>query len=110
MTTNKEAKGPYTISSTGPENKYYKYEDYKYKDYKYEGNCQQFGQSTSGFWDVDDKYSDNSATACTEKPEEVKASDIPYEDYMKIVHENELLKQIIIELNKQLYNNKNNLW
>lgn len=96
MTTNKEAKGPYTITSTIPENEYI----------KYRGNYQQFGQSSSGFWDVSDIGSDNSATACTEKPEEVKDSDISYEEYMRVIHENEILKQIIIELNVLLFKEK----
>ena len=49
------------------------------------------------------KGSDNSANACTEKAEEIRPSDIPYDEYMKVVHENEVLKHIIVELNKQLY-------
>ena len=84
--------GSYTITSTTPENKYY----------KYEGNIEHCEQSTSGFWDDTSKGS-ISATACTEKPEEIRPSDIPYEEHMKVVHENEILKQIIVELNKKLY-------
>jgi len=81
------AKGPYTVTSTTPETEYYKFEDERTK-------TGALSSSTSGLWDVNDK---------TEKPEEVKASDIPYEEYIKVVHENELLKQIIVELNKKLY-------
>lgn len=78
------AKGPYTVTSTVPEE----------ESYTLSEDC------PSGFWDVNDKGSNNGATACTEKPE--KVNDIPYEEYMKVVHENNILKQIIIELNKQL--------
>ena len=89
------AKGPYTITSTVPETKYY----------KYEGNIEHCEQSTSGFWDDNSKgpISAYSKEACSEKTEEIKPSDVPYEEYMKIVHENEVLKHIIVELNKQLY-------
>lgn len=84
------AKGPYTVTSTIP----------KGESHTLDEGC------TSSFWDDNNKGSDNSATACTEKPEEVKASDIPYEEYMRVIHENNILKQIIIELNVLLFTEK----
>lgn len=69
---------------------------------KYNGNCEQFGfttttaNETSGYIDVNDvKISD--------KTENIKVADVSYEKYMEVVHENEILKQIIVELNKKLY-------
>ena len=88
------AKDPYLVTSTAPENTYY----------KCESNIEKSEQSASRFWDVNDKGSDNGATACTEKPE--KVSDIPYEEYMRVIHENNILKQIIIELNVLLFKEK----
>lgn len=84
------AKGPYTVTSTAPEGE----------------SCTLGEDCPSGFWDVNDKGDDNGATACTEKPEEVKTSDIPYEEYMRVIHENNILKQIIIELNVLLFKEK----
>ena len=69
---------------------------------KYNGNCEQFGfttttpNETSGYIDVNDvKISD--------KTENIKVANVTYEEYMEVVHENEALKHIIVELNKKLY-------
>ena len=68
---------------------------------KYNGNCEQFGftttipNETSGYINVNDvKVSET---------ENIKVANVTYEKYMEVVYENELLKQIIVELNKQLY-------
>ena len=68
---------------------------------KYNGNCEQFGfttttpNETSGYIDVSDvKISET---------ENIKVANVTYEKYMEVVHENEVLKQIIVELNKKLY-------
>ena len=68
---------------------------------KYNGNCEQFGftttipNETSGYINVNDvKISET---------ENIKVANVTYEEYKKVVHENELLKQIIVELNKKLY-------
>lgn len=73
---------------------------------KYNGNCEQFGftttaNETSGYIDVNDvKISDEIGN--------VKVANVTYEKYMEVVHENEILKHIIVELNKQLYKEQNN--
>ena len=82
------AKGPYTVTSTIPEG----------ESHTLNKDC------PSGFWDDNNKGSDNSATAKKKKPE--KVSDIPYEEYMRVIHENNILKQIIIELNVLLFTEK----
>lgn len=68
---------------------------------KYNGNCEQFGftttpNETSGYIDVSD------VKICDEKAN-IKMANISYEKYVEIVNENEMLKKIIIELNKKLY-------
>ena len=80
------ANDPYMIKTTAPENEYIQYEGDITRVIK-PPYC------TSGLWSDNGKI-DN-------------INDISYEEYMKVVHENELLKQIIVELNKQLYGGKN---
>ena len=71
---------------------------------KYNGNCEQFGFTTteaiSDYIDVNDvKISDETAN--------IKVANVTYEKYMEVINENEMLKKIIIELNKKLYGGQN---
>lgn len=72
---------------------------------KYNGNCEQFGfttttpNETSGYINVNDvKISET---------ENIKVANVTYEKYMEVINENEMLKKIIIELNKKLYGGEN---
>ena len=47
-------------------------------------------------------FSDKFYTQPKETKEDVRPSDIPYDEHMKVVHENEQLKEIIIKLNKKI--------
>lgn len=56
--------------------------------------------ATSGYIDV------NNVKICDEKAN-IKMANITYEKYMEVINENEMLKKIIIELNKKLYGGEN---
>ena len=38
------------------------------------------------------------------KTEAVKPADVPYDKYFEVEHENNVLKEIIVDLNKKIYN------
>lgn len=71
-----------TTTTTTPENEYSKFEN---------NRTSELSHSTSGYL----------------KPQKVNASPVSYDKYMAVVHENEILRNIIIELNKKLYNDNN---
>lgn len=74
---------------------------------KYNGNCEQFGFTTTIPNEASDYIDVNEIPTCKMCEKQEQIANVSVEEYNKIVRENEILKNIIIELNKQIYQQNN---